>query len=257
LPWPADGAPARPFPAWDLETRLAHGSLPGVVAAAEQDRADILRAFIAVHLEEEIRRETQVRDFGVFLRFLRFAALESGQVLNYTAVSQEAGTSGHTVKAYYQMLEDMFVGFHVPAFSGSPRKNMLSTSRFFFFDLGVRHAAAGLAPSRDMVLGNPGPLFEQWVGIELWKRLHYLGNGQLSYFRTRDGAEIDFVIEREGKLTPIEVKWTEHPGPTDARHVRRFITEHPGLVTTGYIVCRCPAPQLIEDKVLALPWQCL
>lgn len=257
LPWPSRGDPVNPFPPWDLETRLAHGALPGVVAAEEQDRADILRAFTAVHLEEEIRRETQVRDYGVFLRFLRFAALESGQILNYSAVSREAGTSAHTVKGYYQMLEDMFVGFHVPAFSGSPRKNILSTSRFFFFDLGVRHAAAGLAPSLDMVRGNPGPLFEQWVGMELWKRLHYLGDGQLSYFRTRDGAEVDFVVEREGKLTPIEVKWTERPGPTDARHLRRFIQEHADRVTTGYIVCRCPTPQLIEDKVMALPWQCL
>jgi len=257
LAWPGATGPAKPFPKWPLETRLAHGALPGVVAADAEDRPDILRAFTTVHLEEELRRETQIRDYGVFLRFLRFAALESGQILNYSAVSQEAGATAHTVKGYYQMLEDMFVGFHVPAFSGSPRKNVLSTSRFYFFDLGVRHAAAGLAPSTDMILGNPGPLFEQWVGIELWKRLQYLGNGQLTYLRTRDGAEIDFVIEQQGQLTPVEVKWTEHPGPSDARHLRRFIREHRDQVTAGYIVCRCPTPQLIEDRVLALPWQCL
>ncbi len=257
FPWPHGEGPALAFPAWELEPRLAYGALPGVIASAESDRADILRAFATAHLEEEIRRETMVRDWGVFLRFLRFAALESGQILNYAAISHETGASAHTVKSYYQMLEDMFVGVHVPAFSRSPRKNVLSTSRFFFFDLGIRHAAAGLNPSVETVQGNPGPLFEQWVGMELWRRLQYLGDGQLHYFRTRDGAEVDFVVVRKGKLIPIEVKWTDRPGAKDARHLRRFIAEHTTTVDAGYVICRCPTPQLIEERILAIPWFCL
>lgn len=71
-------------------------------------------------------------------------------------------------------LKDMFVGFRVPVFTKSPRKKLLSTPKFLFFDLGVRHAAAGLTPSGDLVNASPGPLLEQWVGIELWKRLQYL-----------------------------------------------------------------------------------
>jgi predicted AAA+ superfamily ATPase len=257
FPWPGDVHPARPFPAWDLEPRLAYGALPGVVTSAETDRADILRAFTTAHLEEEIRRETMVRDWGVFLRFLRFAAQESGQILNYAAISQETGASAHTVKSYFQMLEDMFIGFHVTAFSRSPRKNVLSTSRFFFFDLGIRHAAAGLTPSVEMVQGDPGPLFEQWVGLELWKRLQYTGDGRLHYFRTRDGAEVDFVVERGAKWTPVEVKWTDRPSSKDARHLRVFMRENPKAVDMGYIICRCPTPQMIEDRILALPWWCL
>lgn len=51
-----------------------------------------------------------------------------------------------------------------------------------------------------------------------WKRLKYLGSGKLHYLRTKAGAEVDFIIEREGKPTPIEVKWTDNPSLTDARH---------------------------------------
>ncbi|MCU0611132.1 MAG: ATP-binding protein [Candidatus Eisenbacteria bacterium] len=257
FPWTAGMKPASPFPAWDLEPRLAYGALPGVVTADERDRADILHAYAAAYLEEEIRREATVRDWGVFLRFLRFAARESGGILNYTAVAQEAGTSPQTVKAYYQMLVDMFVGFLVPAFSRSPRKNLLSTPRFLFFDLGVRHAAAGLTPSPHVIQGNPGSAFEQWVGLELWKRLQYLGDGQLHYFRTRSGAEVDFVIEREARLTPIEVKWTERPTARDARHLLGFIRDHPDETDKGYVICRCPRPQMLAERVVALPWFCL
>lgn len=125
------------------------------------------------------------------------------------------------------------------------------------FDVGVRHAAAGLTPTPDVVRANSGPIFEQWVGIELWKRLQYLGDGRLYHFRTRDGAEIDFVIDRDGTLTPIEVKWTDRPSVRDARRLLAFLNEHRGRAGHGYIVCRCPRPMQLHDQVTALPWFCL
>ena len=162
-----------------------------------------------------------------------------------------------TVKSYYQLLEDMFLGFRLAAFSRSPRKALLSTPRFFFFDLGVRHASAGLSPRPDVVKVNPGAFFEQWVGIELWKRLQYLGEGKLYHLRTKDGAEVDFIIERGSTLTPIEAKWSENPSPHDARHLLTFLAEHPKQSARGFIVCRCKQPMRLHEKVTALPWFCL
>lgn len=255
--WPGKTAPTKPFPAWDLESRLAYGSLPGVVDSEEQDRPTLLKSFALVHLEEEIRREALVKDWGAFVRFLQLAASESGQILNYAAIAQETGLSQPTVKSHYQLLEDMFIGFQVPAFSGSKRKNLLSTPKFLFFDLGVRHGAAGLAASPEIVKVNPGVFFEQWVGIELWKRLQYLGGGQLHYLRTRDGMEIDYIVEHGGKLMPVEVKWTEKPSGSDARHLRTFLSEHPKKAEQAYIICRCSRPMEVCEDVTALPWFCL
>ena len=119
--------------------------------------------------------------------------------MNYAAISNETGISQPTVKGYYQLLEDMFIGVRVLAWTKSPRKNLLSTPKFLLFDLGVRHAAAGLEVSRATIRSNPGPLFEQWVGLELWRRLQYLGHGELSYLRTRDGAEVDFIVEHRSQ----------------------------------------------------------
>jgi predicted AAA+ superfamily ATPase len=70
----------------------------------------LLKAFAFVHLEGEIRREALVKDWGAFVRFLQLAAVESGQMMNYANISQESGISQPTVKGYYQLLEDMFVG---------------------------------------------------------------------------------------------------------------------------------------------------
>ena len=122
-------------------------------------------------------------------------------------------------------------GFTIPAWTRSPRKQLLSTPRFYLFDLGLRHAAAGLTAGPHTVLSNPGPVFEQWVGLELWKRLRYLGKGGISYLRTKDGAEVDFIVEHGGEVIPIEVKWTENPTSSDARHLRTFIAEQNGYIT--------------------------
>ncbi|MBN8249590.1 MAG: DUF4143 domain-containing protein, partial [Verrucomicrobia bacterium] len=257
IPWPEPGQPGNPVPEWTLEERLAWGALPGVVTADPADRAELLRAFAVVHLEEEMRREAMVKDWGAFLRFLRLAARESGQIVNYSAIAQESGLSVPTVKSHYQLLEDMFIGVPVPAWSGSPRKNLMSAGRFLLFDLGVRHAAAGVRPSTDAVRVSPGPFFEQWVGLELWRRLQYLGTGSLHYLRTYAGAEVDYIVEHGDELTPVEVKWTENPTVSDARHLLGFLDENRKKSRRGFIVCRCRRPMQLHDRITAIPWHCL
>lgn len=238
----------------DLLMRLAFGDLPGIWRASTEIRESLLRAYATIYLEEEIRREGYVKDWGAFINFLRLAAIESGQSLNYAKIARETGLSQPTVKSHYQLLEDMFVGFRVPAFSQSKRKNLLGHARFYLFDMGVRHAAAGLRPCEETVLANPGICFEQWVALELYRRVSYAKEGSLSYFRTRDGMEIDFILEHAGRLTPIEVKWTENPSPKDARHLRTFLHEHPESATQAYVVCRCPRPAQLADNITAIPW---
>jgi predicted AAA+ superfamily ATPase len=106
----------------------------------------------------------------------------------------------------------------------------------------------------DAVRANPGPLFEHWVGGELYKRLRYRGSGTLSYLRTSGGMEIDFIVEDGDELFPIEVKWTERPSLSDARHLLTFMKDHPDRAKNGYIVCRCPWPLALSDTITAIPW---
>lgn len=250
---------ASPFPRRGLDDRLIFGDLPSIATETipPETRRDILRTYTSAYMEEELHRETQIRNWSPFLRFLNLAAAESGSIVNFAALAKETGLTAPTIKSHYQLLEDMFLGFTVPAFSGSTRKTALSSPRFFFFDLGLRNAATGLAFTADTLTANPGPLFEQWVGIELHKRLSYQKDGTLSYYRTSGGTEIDFIVEKSGTLYPIEVKWTENPSLKDARHLESFISDHRAIAPHGYIVCRCPYPARISDTITAIPWWAL
>ena len=87
------------FPATSLIDRLTFGELPAIAAVPARDRADVLRSYTTIYLEEEIRREALVKDWTLFARFLQLAASESGQMLNYAKISKDAGITIPTVKA--------------------------------------------------------------------------------------------------------------------------------------------------------------
>ena len=75
--------------------------------------------------------------------------------------------------------------------------------------------------------------------------------------RSYDGAEVDYIVEHNGKLTPVEVKWTDRPSLADARHLLTFLDEHQRKAKRAFIVCRCSRPLHLHDQVTAIPWFCL
>ena len=255
-PSPSDGAShVAKFPFRTLENRLVFGDLPGIALQHDDaDKADLLYTYVASYLEEEIRREATIRQWDAFVRFLKFAAVDSGAIVNFSSLSREAGVSLPTIKSYYQILEDMFVGLTVPAFSGSPHKSALTTPRFFFFDNGVRNAAADIPLVESSVNIDPGHFFEHWIAGQLWRALSYTRSGTLLYYRTSDGAEVDFIVQTNRELIPIEVKWTDHPRQNDTRHLKTFIAEQSTRCTHGYLVSRCPYVLDLGNHISAIPW---
>lgn len=243
------------FPTVKLEECLLYGNLPGVSLESVESRARTLESYVEVYLEEEIRREALVRNMGAFQQFLELAAAESGHIINLTALSQEAGVPVATLRTFYQVLEDTFTGYRIPAFGVRGRKRVLTTPRFLFFDLGVRNAAARFAFSDTLVRTQAGQLFENWVGLELIHRCLYAGRSfRVSFWRTAYQAEVDYILETPGEVIPIEVKWTETPRETDARHLKQFLSAYSDNAKRGYIVCRCPEALQITENIQAVPW---
>ena len=238
-----------------VQDALVYGSLPGIAldendAAREQD----LRAYVTLYLEEEVRAEALVRKLGTFSRFLQLAALESGGISHFRGIAQELGVAHTTVAGYYEILEDCLIAERIEPLSESrTRKKLTKSPRFLFFDLGVRRAAAEEGPrpsAREL-----GSLFEQYVGLELLRTIRQAGRPlRLRFWRDPDGPEVDWIVEHEHTLLPVEVKWTETPDDADARHVRTFLAEYP-RAHAGVIVCRTPRRFTIGPRITAVPWQ--
>lgn len=245
------------LPAKNLEERLLYGSLPGILLVQNlSDRESDLESYVTTYLEEEVRAEAAVRNLGHFARFLELAASESGRIVNLRKLSQEIGVSHTTIGAYYQILEDCLIAEKIePLTQSKTRKKLTKSDRYLFFDLGVRRLAAreGTKLSRDTL----GRLFEQFVGLELLRYAHARNHStKIHFWRDPDGPEVDWIIDREGIYTPIEVKWTDRPAPGDIRHLEVFLSEYKSA-KTGYIVCQTPRKIKLSDNVYALPWQAL
>lgn len=195
---------------FDLERTLAHGTLPGIYSEPDaKTRAADLRSYTDTYLREEIRAEALVRNIGGFARLLDLMAAASGRILNVRALCRDAGLGYETTRRYVEVLEDTFVMFRVPAWSpsgGSSRASLVRHAKFFLFDIGVRNAL--LRRPLDVPLSDErGVLLEHLVGCELHRRLGTLWpEAALYHYRTRHGAEVDFVLEVGRDVWGIEVK---------------------------------------------------
>lgn len=244
-----------PFPALHLERNLLFGDLP--VLWDENDKAAqaTLDSYVKTYIEEEIRSESLVRNVGIFHNFLRLAAIESGTQPNLTGLSQESGIPVSSLKNFYQILVDTFIGFWIYPYKHSGRKRLLTTPRFYFFDIGVRNAVAEISTDRSILDEIGGRLLEEWVGIELFNRSQYAGRGfNVGFWRTVGGAEVDFVWQSPAEDIPIEVKWTDNPSSRDARHLELFLDDYPRRCNRGYIVCRVDRARRISERITAIPW---
>ncbi len=244
----------RRFPMRSLEELLIYGNLPGLYHESKESWLATLFAYTELYIENEIRKENVVGDMGAFLSFLRLAALESGQTVNYSRLASVIGTSVNTVRNYYQILEDTYLGFRLTAF-GRSRKKLVSAPRFLLFDTGVRNALCQLPMSQALVTMDGGHLFEQLVLTELYYRCRYHGRGHgISTWRTRTGAEVDAILETPEEHIPIEVKWTDAPNAKSIRHVDTFLDLHADTASRGYVICRVDRPRRITERITALPW---
>ncbi len=192
---------------WNLERALAHGTLPGIYAESNRRAREAdLRSYVDSYLREEIQAEALVRDLGGYVRLLEHAAAASGRILNLNALCQDAGVSYETARRYLQILEDTLVAFRVPAWSGSDRASLIAHAKLYFFDLGVRNAI--LRRPLDHPLDDErGLLLEHLVAYELHRREGTLWpEARLLHYRTKHGAEVDFVLEVGREVWGIEVK---------------------------------------------------
>ena len=203
---------------FDLLRAVERGLLPSIYFS-DDPRAD-LRAYAGSYLQQEIVAEGATRNVSAFSRFLRVAALGNGTIVNFTNVANDAQVARTTVYEYFEILKDTLVLHELPAWRKSKKRKPLSSSKYYFFDVGVVAALQG----RDFRLGTPefGEAFETYLMHELVSYRDYLSNESLTYWRSTSGFEVDFII---GDHTAVEAKAKENLSPQDVKSLRALAEE--------------------------------
>ena len=242
--------------AFDLEDALRWGTLPGIYALeGNEDKQSYLRAYALTYLKEEIVAEQIVRRLDPFRQFLEVAAQANGTIINYANIARDVGADPKTVISYFSILEDTLVGFLLPAFHRSVRKQQRTNPKFYFFDTGVKR-------SLDRTLNVPlnartyeyGKAFEHFVITQIAHLSRYrYPDWRFSYLQTGAGVEVDLVIERPGTATVlIEIKSSTRVDDRDVRNLARFTGDFADPL--ALCVSRDPTRQKING-VLCVHWR--
>jgi uncharacterized protein len=240
---------------FSLADALHWGTLPRLFSLEKnEDKRDFLRSYAHTYLQEEITQEQVVRRLDPFRRFLFIAAQMSGQIINFAKIAREAGTTVPTVQSYFQILEDTLIGTLLDSFHESVRKRQRENPKFYFFDTGVLRAlsqtlSVELAPQTYAF----GVAFEHFLINEI-RRLQSYGKKdyRFSYLRTKDGVEVDLIIERPGmKRALVEIKSTERVQPDDLRALKSLAPDIPN--SEAFCLSLDPTARNV-DGIHCLPW---
>ena len=210
--------------AFRLDDVLRFGTLPAVCAAKQgTSRIDLLEAYAENYLTQEIRQEALVKNLDSFTRFLEVAALVNAQVVNVAGIARDAAVARPTVQGYFEILVDTLVGDWLHAWRPRAKVKEVAHPKFYFFDTG---AVRALARRLREPVGDEerGHLLETYVLHELraWMERSRCG-GELAYWRTPSGSEVDFVWTRGARAVGIEVKASERWRREDGAALKELV----------------------------------
>lgn len=196
-----------------MKNRLVYGSYPELLHLPNnQDKQEYLKEVINSYLLKDILTFENIKNSSKILNLLRLIAFQAGSQVSLQELGKQLSMSKNTVEKYLDLLSKVFILFKVEGFSRNLRKEVTKSSKWFFYDNGIRNTIiANLNPIN--LRNDAGILWENYMIAE---RLKFQQNKQMlvnNYFwRTYDQQEIDWIEEREGKLFAYEFKWSDKKG---------------------------------------------
>lgn len=189
-----------------LPIRLVYGMYPDVVCNPG-DEKEILNQLTNSYLYKDILEWGRIKKPDKLVKLMKALAYQIGSEVSYNELSQIVEIDKGTIEKYINLLEQTKIIFRLPSYSRNLRNELKFGRKIYFCDNGIRNAL--INNFSDMELRqDAGPLWENFMISELRKYNHYTHNYCNTYFwRTTQKQEIDYIEEKDGKLTAYEFKW--------------------------------------------------
>lgn len=191
-----------------LEERLIYGCYPELFSLTGNDeKKTYLNELVSNYLLKDIFEFDGIKISAKILNLLQLVAFQIGKEVSLEELGKQLGISRNTVEKYLDLLTKVFFLYRLPGFSRNLRNEITKTSRWYFYDNGIRNTLINNfnpLPIRNDI----GELWENYLLAERQKRQHYTGIYSNNYFwRTYQQQEIDWIEERDGSLHAYEIKW--------------------------------------------------
>ncbi|MDE0350114.1 MAG: ATP-binding protein [Gammaproteobacteria bacterium] len=231
---------------------LVRGFMPQLWKDLALRPADYFRAYQATYLERDVRQFLNVASLRDFDRFMRAAAVRSGQLLNKTELGKEVGVSTKTINAWLSVLEATNQVTVLEPWFVNVGRRLAKTPKLYFNDVGLLCFLLGL--NRDVVAESYliGAIWETFVFGELRKYLRVDAPEATVWFYRDQSREVDFVIDRGARLTLAEAKWKEYPAERDFEQAMAVQALLPRSRSPVMVLCRAPQSHPVAKNALAV-----
>lgn len=232
------------------------GFYPEVHTLREDVITGWMRGYVNTYLQRDIRSLLAIRNETQFASFLSLCAALTAQECNYSQIGRDIGLSTPAAQNWLGVLKGTFQWLEIPAFSTNQIKKLSQKPKGYLTDTGLACYFLRLS-SPDALLGHPlfGALFESFVVLELFKQVQALRLVPAFYhFRQHSGAEVDLVLDMDGKLFPIEIKATSRIKPPDASAVTGFQEKMGKVSGPGLIVYAGREVLKLTETCIAVPF---
>jgi uncharacterized protein len=236
---------------------LWRGSLPEAAFLPLDIVPDFQAGYFRTYIERDAQQFADLSDWNLFGRFVKLAAALTAQEIHFSQLGRELGLTPQTARRWLNILKATFQWFEIPAFSSNLIKRVSSKPKGYIADTAlICNAQAITTPN--VIAGHPlyGAIFETAVIAEIRKQCALLPSPIAMYhWRTYRGAEVDLILEKDGKYFPIEIKANSRPARRDTNGLCAFRNAYPKLdIAPGLILAPCPAFLKVSDSDYALPW---
>ena len=249
---------------------IHRGSFPELYQNPDLDWQQFYASYIKTYLERDVRELSAVQNLDVFRRFMVSVAARTGQMVNYANIADEVGRDAATIRNWFSILEASGIIYLLEPYTPSVLKRAIKTPKVYFRDTGLAsYLTRWLTPETLAYGAMAGNMFETFVISEILKSYSNQGIDYrycVSYYRgkdkkriRRDGkeieveGEIDFIIEENGVLYPIEIKKNTSETAYAASAFQVLDKVEDKKRGMGAVISMCPAPGMLRENVLELP----
>ncbi len=215
---------------YNMEKALTGGLIPLICMSEEP--IDTLNTYISLYVREEVQYESFTRNIGNFARFLETISFSHGTLLNISNVSRESAVERKVVENYISILEDILLASRLRVFTKKAKRALVSHPKFYFFDVGVYKSLRPKGPL-DSPQEIDGAALEGLVLQHLVAWNDYRDNPfEIFFWRSKGGAEVDFILYGDEGLYAIEVKNSNRIRTGELRPLIEFRKDYPISKTT-------------------------
>ena len=208
-----------------LDEYLSFGGYPRVVLEELLDeKKKVINEIYQSYIEKDISYLLKIKKTEDFGNLVKVLAGNIGSLVNISEISRTLGVSQETVKNYLWYLQKTFILNKITPYFKNVRKEITKTPIFYFYDLGLRNYAIGLFGNINK-LQDKGFLFENFI-FNIFKEKMRNTSAKIHFWRTKNGAEVDFVLDSGREQDAVEVKYSFLKKPEITRSFRSFIERY-------------------------------